>query len=94
MSDSFLNNLLAYEKPLDEAGFNQAVMEKIKRVNKKRMWIMALFSFIGVLLTVVYLATVLPAGIGKNLLTPFNGLLFSSIALFVVWLWTVEMSSD
>ena len=94
MSDFYLNDLLAYKKTLDEAGFNQAVMDKIKLAHKKRMLIMFLFSLIGGLLTVVYLLSVFPTGIGQNLLTPVNGLLFSSIGLFVVWLWTVEMSSD
>lgn len=94
MNDPLIKDLLVYTKPLDQTGFNQAVMKKINAANKKRKLIMLLSSLIGVLLTVVYLVMVLPAGVGHRLLTPVSGLLLSSIGLFVIWLWTVELTSD
>ncbi len=94
MNDPLFEDLLAYKKPLDQVVFNQAVMQKIKTAQKKRKLIMSLFSLIGMLLTVTYLLTVLPAGIWQNLLTPVNGLLLASIGLFIIWLWTVELTSD
>ncbi|TDR23300.1 hypothetical protein [Marinicella litoralis] len=94
MNDSFLAEILAYKKPLDEATFNATVMDQIKKAHQMRRMIVACFSLMGVFLTAMYLLTVMPAGLAPKLLTPTNGLLLSSIGLFVIWLWTVELSSD
>jgi len=94
MKDPYIDELLAYKNPLEEAGFNRAVIEEIQQANQQRKRIVASFTFVGLCMTVVYLLAVLPADVGVQLLTPVNGLLLSSIGLFVIWLWTDALASD
>ena len=92
MTDPILKDLLAYHQPLDDQAFNNQVIAKINAVERKRCFIMLAFTLIGLLLSVIYLWSVLPVGVLQNLLTPVNGLLLSSIGLFIVWLWTEELA--
>ncbi len=91
MTDPLID-LLSYHNPLDDLEFKQQVLARIKATEQKRHFIMMLFTVIGLLLSVIYLWSVLPVGVAQNLLTPTNGLLLSSIGLFLVWLWSEELS--
>lgn len=92
MTDPILKDLLAYHQPLDDQAFKSQVIAKIKANERQRRLTMLGFTLIGLLVSFIYLWSVLPVGVLHNLLTPLNGLLLSSIGLFIVWLWTEELA--
>lgn len=93
MNDRFLNDLLAYHEPLDEAAFRQQLMQQLARNEARRRRIMAWFIGLGVLLSLVYVWWLLPSVVWSQLLTPINGLLLFGIGVFVIWLWTDALTS-
>ena len=93
MNDPLLKDLLCYHQPLNDAVFSHQLLAKIKVEERKRRWIMWVFTLLGLILSALYMWSVLPMGALTQLITPLNGLLLFSIGLFVVWLWVEELSS-
>ena len=93
MNDRKLNDVLAYQKPVADRQFVESVIQKIEQQSQRRSLIMWCCGLLGLLFSVMYLSWVIPTE-WQNLLTPVNTVLLPGLALFITWLWTVELNNQ
>lgn len=93
MNDSMLKDLLAYQKPIADSQFVEQIIKQIEKRNKQRSLIMWCCGLLGLLFSVAYLVTTIPAN-WLQLLTPINAIMLPGLALFITWLWTIEVNNS
>ncbi|MCB1582783.1 MAG: hypothetical protein R3E90_04540 [Marinicella sp.] len=93
MNDKQLNELLAYRQPVADREFVENVMQQIEQRKQRRNLIMWCCALLGLLCSVVYFVSV-SSSVWHNLTTPLNVVMLFGLALFMTWLWTVELNNQ